>query len=214
MSRLLPPALVSVLLLGPLSAAQAVDINVVGLFQNKAVLVVDGGPPKTYSSGSTVTDGIKLISVTNNGAVLDIHGKRETLAMGQHINRSTGSGRSNATLQPDGQGHYVVQGQINGGAVRMLLDTGATSVAIPATDAIRLGIDYKKGHPMHVTTANGTAPAFRVMLDRVKVGDIEINQVEAVVQEQGLPIILLGMSFLNRTEMRLEGQQMMLTKRY
>lgn len=214
MSRLLPPALVSVLLLGPLSAAQAVDINVVGLFQNKAVLVVDGGPPKTLSAGSTVTDGVRLISVTNNGAVLDINGKRETLAMGQHVNRSTGSERSSVTLQPDERGHYLVKGQINGGEVRMLLDTGATSIAIPATDAIRLGIDYKKGRPVYVNTANGSAPAFKVMLDKVKVGDIEINQVEGLVREQGLPIILLGMSFLNRTEMRLEGQQMTLTKRY
>ena len=85
---------------------------------------------------------------------------------------------------------------------------------MPASDAIRLGIDYKKGQPGMVNTANGTAPVYRVKLNTIKVGDIEMNQVDALVQESGLPIILLGMSFLNRTEMRREGEQMTLTKRY
>jgi aspartyl protease family protein len=108
----------------------------------------------------------------------------------------------------------MVQGQINGGSVRMLLDTGATMIALPASEAVRLGIDYRKGQVAYLNTANGTVPAYQVKLNTVKVGDIEINQVDAVVQEQGLPIILLGMSFLNRTEMRRDGQQMVLTKRF
>ena len=108
----------------------------------------------------------------------------------------------------------MVQGQINGGTVRMLLDTGATMIGISAADAIRLGIDYKRGQPGMVNTANGTAPVYRVILNTVKVGDIELNQVEALVQETGLPFALLGMSFLNRTEMRREGEQMTLTKRF
>ena len=96
----------------------------------------------------------------------------------------------------------------------MLVDTGATMVALPAADAVRFGINYKNGRPAYVNTANGAVPAYLVKLDSVKVGDIELHQVDAVVQEQGLPIILLGMSFLNRTEMRREGEQMVLTKRF
>jgi aspartyl protease family protein len=68
--------------------------------------------------------------------------------------------------------------------------------------------------PGYVNTANGTAPVYRVTLNTVKVGDIELHQVDAVVHENGLPFTLLGMSFLNRTEMRREGTQMILTKRY
>ncbi|HEX7649509.1 MAG TPA: retropepsin-like aspartic protease, partial [Noviherbaspirillum sp.] len=68
--------------------------------------------------------------------------------------------------------------------------------------------------PGYVNTANGAAQAYMVKLDTVKVGDIELHQVDAVVQEQGLPFILLGMSFLNRTEMRREGEQMVLSKRF
>lgn len=195
-------------------AAQATDISVVGLFRDKAVLVVDGGKPKTYSVGASVGEGMRLVQVTQTGAVIEIGGKRETIALGEHVNQSISSARSSVTLQADGRGHYMVQGQINGGSVRMLLDTGATMIAMPASDARRLGIDYRKGEVRYLSTANGVVPAFRVKLNTVKVGDIELNQVDAVIQEQGLPIILLGMSFLNRTEMRRDGEQMVLTKRF
>ncbi|HEY0846068.1 MAG TPA: TIGR02281 family clan AA aspartic protease [Noviherbaspirillum sp.] len=201
-------------LLFSLTGAQAADISVVGLFPNKAVLVIDGGPPKTYSVGATITEGVKLVAASDTAATIEASGKRQTIAIGEHVNRSVSSGRASVTLNADGRGHYVVQGQINGGTVRMLLDTGATTIALPASEATRLGIDYKSGRPAYVSTANGTVPAYRIMLNTVKVGDIEINQVEALVQEQGLPFILLGMSFLNRTEMRREGTQMVLTKRF
>lgn len=195
-------------------AAHAADISVVGLFPNKAVLVIDGGAPKTYAVGSTIAAGVKLLSADNSGATLEVNGKRQTIALGDHAGRSASSGRASVTLMPDSQGHYMAQGQINGGAVRMLLDTGATMIALPASDAARLGIDYRSGRIGYLNTANGTVQAYMIKLNTVKVGDIELNQVDAVVQEQGLPFILLGMSFLNRTEMRREGDQMILTKRY
>lgn len=196
------------------AAAQAADIGVVGLFPNKAVLVIDGGAPKTYSVGATVSDGVKLVAADQSSATIEANGKRQTIAIGQYVSRNASSGRASVTLQADGQGHYMVSGQINGGAVRMLLDTGATSVALPASEATRLGINYKAGRASYVNTANGMVPVYVVKLNTIKVGDIELNQVEGVVQEQGLPLILLGMSFLNRTEMRREGDQMVLTKRY
>lgn len=194
--------------------ASAADISVVGLFPGKAVLVINGAPPKTYSVGSSLPDGVKLISVAQDSAVLEIDGKRRAIAMGEHINRRAPSGPASVTLQADSRGHFVTNGQINGGAVRMLVDTGATTIALPASDAVRLGIDYKKGQIGYVNTANGTAPAYRVKLDTVRIGDITMNQVDATVMEGGLTIVLLGMSFLNRTEMRRDGEQMVLTKRF
>lgn len=207
-------ALLAAILLSTASAAQAVDIGVVGLFPNKAVLVIDGAGPKTYTVGANIAEGIRLVAADKAGVTIEANGRRETIAIGTHVSRSAGSGRHSVTLQADSRGHYMVEGQINGGTVRMLLDTGATLIALPASDATRLGIDYKKGRVGYVNTANGTAPAYMVRLNTVKVGDIEINQVDAVVQEQGLPFILLGMSFLNRTEMRRNGEQMVLTKRF
>ncbi len=195
-------------------AAHAIDIGVVGLFPNKAVLVIDGRSPKTYSAGNTIADGIKLVSISESAATFDMNGKRQTIMIGEHFNRSAPSGPASVTLKADTRGHFMVQGQINGGTVQMLLDTGATMIALPASDAVRLGIDYKKGMIGYLNTANGTVPAYRVKLNTVKVGDIELNQVDAVVQEHGLPIILLGMSFLNRTAMQRDGEQMILTKRF
>lgn len=196
------------------AAAHAADVSVVGLFPNKAVLVMDGGAPKTYAVGATVAEGVRLVAANQTTATIEAHGRRQTIAIGEHVNRHAPSGPASVTLQADGRGHYLAQGQINGGTVRMLLDTGATLIALPASDAARLGIDYRSGRIVHLNTANGTVPARLVKLNTVKVGDIELNQVDAVVQEQGLSSILLGMSFLNRTEMRREGDRMVLTKRY
>ena len=200
---------------GPVIVAQAAEVGVVGLFPNKAVLVIDGAAPKTYSIGAAIGDGMRLVGVNGSGAAtIEVNGKRQTIALGEYVSRGSGGDRNSVTLQADAQGHYMTQGQINGGAVRMLLDTGATMVALPAAEASRLGIDYRRGNVAYVNTANGIVPAYRVTLDTVKVGDIEINQVEGIVQENGLPVVLLGMSFLNRTEMRREGAQMTLTKRF
>lgn len=196
------------------SGASAADVGVVGLFPGKAVLVIDGGAPKTYSAGSTVSGNIRLLAVDQTAATLEINGKRQTIAIGEHVNRTAPSGPASVILKADSRGHYMVQGQINGGTIRMLLDTGATMIALSAADALRLGIDYRKGQPGIVNTANGSAPVYRVKLDTVKVGDIELNQVDALVQETGLPFALLGMSFLNRTEMLRQGELMTLTKRY
>jgi aspartyl protease family protein len=196
------------------NAAFAADISVVGLFPDKAVLVVDGRPPKTYSVGNTIAEGIKLASVNQSSATVEMNGKRETIMLGEHVNRSASSGIASASLKADERGHFMAQGQINGGRAQMLVDTGATMVTLPATDAARLGIDYKRGQISYLSTANGVIPAYRVKLDSVRVGDIELNQVDALVQESGLPVILLGMSFLNRTTMRRDGESMTLTKRF
>jgi aspartyl protease family protein len=94
------------------------------------------------------------------------------------------------------------------------VDTGATIVAIPIGEARRLSIDYMKGTPGYAVLADGRRVAsYRVVLDTVTVGDITLYNVEgAVTQGSGTP--LLGMSFLNRMEMRNEGQSLTLTKRY
>ncbi|WP_025918068.1 TIGR02281 family clan AA aspartic protease [Herminiimonas sp. CN] len=196
------------------SASHAADIAVVGLFPGKAVLVVDGGTPKTFAVGSIVTPGVKLLTATESSATVIVNDKKQTIAIGQHVNRSAPTGPTSVVLQANGQGHFMVQGQINGGAIQMLVDTGATMIAFSEADAQRLGINYKAGQPGRVNTANGSVPVYRVKLDTVKVGSIELNQVDAVVQQAGLPFALLGMSFLNRMEMRRDGEHMTLTKRF
>jgi aspartyl protease family protein len=196
--------------------AAATDVNVIGLFADRAVVVVNRGAPRTLRAGEATAEGVKLISADSRGAVLEIDGKRQTLEMGQHFENAAPAGaRSSVTLAPDSRGQYVTDGQVNGGHVRFLVDTGATLIAMSAADAGRLGIDYRNGQPAVAIVADGRrVPAWRVKLDSVTVGDITIFGVDASVSEGGMGAALLGMSFLNRTEMRREGQNLTLTKRY
>ena len=199
-------------------AANATDVNVIGLFSGKAVVVIDKGAPRTLAVGQKTPEGVVLISSDSKKAVLEIDGKRETLEMGQDFYgaaRQT-SERPSVTLPADSRGQFYADGQVNGAHVRFVVDTGATTVLIPGPDADRLGLDYRnKGQMGHISTANGTATAYRVVLDSVTIGGITAYNVEAVVAEgSGLDVALLGMSFLNRTEMRRDGAYMTLTKRY
>lgn len=193
--------------------AQAADISVLGLFPGKALLVVNGAPPKTYSVGDTVDDNTRLVAADKNGAAFDEGGRRSTVALGQYVGTGSG-GQGSVTLSAGEGGHFIATGQINGGSVRMMVDTGATQIAMPASEAQRLGIHYRKGRLTSVNTANGSVPAYRIQLDTVRVGDLLLYQVDALVQESGLSLILLGNSFLNRCDMKRDGQQMTLTKRF
>ncbi|HEX9397697.1 MAG TPA: TIGR02281 family clan AA aspartic protease [Burkholderiales bacterium] len=198
-------------------AAWAAEVALVGVIGDKAAVVaVDGGEPKTIKVGQTWR-GITVLSVERERATLEIDGKQRVLQRGVHY-RSDGatsaSSRQSATLAADTRGHFIAEGQINGGHIRFLIDTGATAVAIPAADAVRLGIDYRSGSRITMQTANGNAPAFVTRLDRVRVGAIELLNVDAIVVENGLNVALLGMSFLNRVEMKRDGTTMVLTRQF
>jgi aspartyl protease family protein len=207
----------SIALLAFLAAAgaSAADVALVGVIGDKAaVLAVDGGDPKTVKVGQSWS-GIRVLSVDKERASVEIDGQRRVLQRGEHFRRSAARDtREAVTLAADTRGHFVTDGAVNGVHVRFLVDTGATSVALPAADAARMGIDYRKGRRGMINTANGAAPAYAVQLDRVRIGAIELNNVEAVVVEAGLPIALLGMSFLNRVEMRRDGEAMTLIRRF
>jgi aspartyl protease family protein len=123
-------------------------------------------------------------------------------------------GRQMAVLPSDGAGHFYTTVQINGVPTRCLVDTGATLIALPGGEATRMGIDFRKGVRGRSNTANGTVNVWQVKLDTVKVGEIEVQNVDGLVIEEGLGIVLLGMSFLNRVEMRREGDTMTLTRRF
>jgi len=196
--------------------ARATDVQVVGLFPGKAVVIIDGGPIRTLAAGQRTAEGVTLVSSDHDFATFEIGGQKRRVPLGvQHAAPVASSSAPSVTLTADTRGHFVVDGQINGGSVRFLLDTGATAVVLSSTDAERLGVDYRKGAPSLVSTANGAAPAYRVTLDTVRVGDVVVNNVDGVVMAGNvLPIALLGMSFLNRMEMKRDGATMVLTKRF
>ncbi|HVS26129.1 MAG TPA: TIGR02281 family clan AA aspartic protease [Burkholderiales bacterium] len=196
--------------------ASAMDVNVVGLFPGKVVVTIDGGKPRTLSNGQTSPEGVKLISANSESAEFEIDGKRQVLGLGQAITANfAATENASVTLFADSNGHFFSEGSVNGAPVKFLIDTGATMISISSVEAKRLGINYLKGQRGLVSTANGVVPVYTVKLDEVKLGDISMNNVDAQVHEgNALPLALLGMSFLNRVEMKREGTQMTLIKRY
>lgn len=192
----------------------AQDVRLVGTFGDKAaVLVIDGGEPRTLRVGRAAS-GVKLVSVERDSAVVEIAGTRRTLSRGQHATSGAGNARQSVTLAADTRGHFVTLGAVNDQPVQFVVDTGATMVALPAADAVRIGLDYRRGERALTKTAAGVVPVYRVRLDKVKLGAIEIAGVDGMVIENGLDMALLGMSFLSRVDMRHEGQLMTLTRRY
>ncbi len=96
-------------------------------------------------------------------------------------------------------GHYWANADVNGSAVRFLVDTGATAVALTATDAQRLGLDLSKlEYAVPVTTADGKTMAAQVKLRSVTIAGARVENVDALVLQSGLETSLLGMSYLGR----------------
>lgn len=192
------------------------QVNIVGLFSNKAVLIINGGKPKTLSVGQA-SEGVKLVAADSQAATLQIEGSTKRLGMGQaaSVMGKSSSGSASAVLYANPQGHFVSDCQINGASLKFILDTGATTVALNSGDAKFANIDYKRGEPMQVSTANGVVTAYRVTIATLKIGSITLNQVEASVLEGGSPpVVLLGMSALNRLDMKREDIALTLTKKY
>ncbi len=205
------------LLLALPGIAPAADVSVIGLMNGKAVLSINGGKPRMLSAGETSPEGVKLVTAGTDSAVVEFGGRRQTLVPGQgtRVGTATGSGPAQVTLTADVRGHFQTTGTINGVSVRFLVDTGATSIAMSGNEAKRLGINYLSAPRALSQTANGVVPVYTVKLDTVRIGDITANNVDAIVIDGNvLPVVLLGMSFLNRMEMKREGVSMTLIKRH
>lgn len=205
------------------ASATALDVNVVGLFPNKAVVQIDGGALQTLSVGQKTRDNIILLSVDRDGATFDVQGRRVALTIGPARRQtslaaaaqtSPTAAANYAVVPTNDRGDLVADGEVNGMPVRFVVDTGATFITLPAREASRLGLDYHNGQKLVMETANGTAFAYRLKLDTVRVGGVAVQNVDAVITEgDSLPVALLGMSFLNRTDMKREGTILTLTKR-
>lgn len=196
--------------------AAATDVSLVGLLPGKALVVIDGGKPRSLAVGAATPDGVKLLSIEEGAAQFEIDGRRRRLVVGQHaVSTGSDSGRpASVTLNADIRGHFITQGTVNGATMRFLVDTGATGILLGVADAARANIDFRRGQPVLSSTANGVVQVWRVTLNTVKVGEITLHEVDGAVSETDQPIVLLGMSFLNRVEMARNGSTMTLKKRY
>lgn len=197
--------------------AAAADVALIGVIGDKAaVLAVDGGDPKTVKVGQSWR-GITVLSVEKERATVEVDGTRRVLQRGVHYRNvapsTTGAGK--VLLAADPRGHFYIEGAVNRVPVRFLVDTGATMVSLPQRDADRLGIDYRAGRRGSSSTANGVVTVYLVKLDSIRVGEIELHNIDALVHEgPGLQQALLGMSFLNRVNMQRDGATMTLIQRF
>ena len=198
-------------------AHAAGSVTLTGSIGSRAILIVNGNPPKTVAVGESY-QGVKLISLQAEQAVVELEGKRVSLRMDTPVSigggGGGGGGGSRIVLPADSRGHFMTQGAINGRPVTFMLDTGATAIALSADDAQRIGLDYSKGQRVLMNTANGTTTGYRLRLQSVRVGDVEVYDIDAIVSQQAMPFVLLGNSFINRFSMRRDADQMVLEKRY
>jgi aspartyl protease family protein len=195
--------------------AWSLDVSVQGLFQGGAILSI-GGKRHMLRAGERSPEGVLLISADTKAAVLEIEGERQTLGMSRRISTQFARPeKAEVRIQSGRGGHYFTPGRINGHAVDFLVDTGATAISMNLPTAQRLGLNYRAGQQIAMTTANGVVTGYRVLLDSVRIGAIELNSVEAVVTMGDFPAeILLGNSYLGRVDLRRENGVLILQAQF
>ena len=197
-------------------AASAQNVALSGSMGDKALLVINGSP-RMVAVGAT-QHGVKLVSVAPQQAVVEIDGKRVELALGgAPVNLGGAGGDASGTrivMTADSGGHFMSDGTINGKQVRFIVDTGATSIALSQADADRIGLDYKTGQRGLANTANGQVTVYRTTLTTVRIRDVTVHNVQAVVVPGAMSHVLLGNSFLTRFQMKRENDMLTLERRH
>lgn len=212
------PGPVWLLVLGCLTSGQltaAPELVVKGLFGDRAVLVIDG-ETRLLRVGEISPEGVRLVASSSRQAEVEIAGQRRVLTLTRQIAATYSAAESSEVRIPrDADSHYRVVGQINGQRVEMMVDTGATLVAMNIHEAKRLGIDYRAGRPSKSYTAGGVVTNYLVDLDRVSIGGISFRGVRAAVVDGDYPQqILLGNSLLSQLEMKEQSGVLVLRQKF
>ncbi len=203
--------LVAVLL--SFSPALARDVALLGVFPDRVLIDIDG-QRLVLAVGQEAQQAVRLLSTNtlDRRAWLEIDGQRRELAVGDRSPsavRDTGS--VGVRIHPDASGALTVSGSIDGHAVRFRVDTGSETVLLGGSEAQRIGLSPGQGPLTTVQTPTGRVFGHRVLLSRVQVGSLALDQVEAVVVLGDAPRLpVLGMSFLGRVLMQEEGDTLLL----
>ncbi len=204
------------ILIHPLAVHAVGDILVMGLFRDKALLLVDG-KRHFLSTGERTPEGVKLVEANSRRAVLEVHGQRSVHTLGSRVSASFAKKQvQRVQIYKNHRGLFTTVGSINGLPVQFMVDTGASAVALNRSEASRLGIPYLlEGEKIYVRTASGGSKAYAVKLDSVKLGEITQRNVDAFVVDGEEPhTVLLGMSYLQRVSIKNDGQVMILEQKY
>ncbi|WP_287741704.1 TIGR02281 family clan AA aspartic protease [Diaphorobacter sp.] len=213
MHRLTLRLAVALLAVTGLPAAYAQSVALAGILGGKALLVVDGSAPRSVAPGGSHM-GVRVVSLGRDGVVLEVAGAQRAIQLGESPVSIGGSAAGQRiVLKADARGHFINSGFINGRVMQYMVDTGATTVAIGRPDAQRMGLKFEQGQPVMMNTANGTAQGWRMRLESVRVGDVELRSVDAIVTAEAMPYVLLGNSFLREFHMNRSGDEMVLQRR-
>jgi len=194
--------------------AGAQEVGLAGVLGSRALLVVNGDEPQAVAVGQSLA-GVKVVSVQSGQVVVEIGGKKRPLRIGQYaVGSAEADGGGKIVMTADNQGHFYTTGTVNGVSVRFLVDTGATMISLGISDARRIGLDFERGQKGLTQTANGQGVVSKVQLNTVRIGDVTLHNVDALIHQTEMPMALLGMSFLNRMEMQRDGSTMTLKKRF
>jgi aspartyl protease family protein len=194
-------------------AAETVEIDVLGLFKDSAIISING-KQVLLKLGMTTKEGISLVSADSRGAVIKFNDELMNLDLSSKISAhyTPPTGATVAISRANNQ--YRTTGSINGRPVMFLVDTGATVVAMNAKHARGLGLDLRQAKPFNATTASGQVKSLQLMVSQMSVGDIKVNNVSVAVLPGDFPVdILLGMSFLRNIEMSQNAGLMLLKSR-
>ena len=196
----------------PAAASRRVAVS--GSMGERAVLVIDG-QLRTLSPGA-VERGVRFIGLQAGEAQVEVDGRRTLLRLGAGplaLAEAKGGGGSQIVLPAGLGGHFTTSGSINGRPVEFIVDTGATAVSMSQADADRIGLAYRTGRRGLTQTANGAIPVNFVTLNSVRIGDVEVYNIEAAVVPAPMSHVLLGNSFLTRFQMKRENDTLTLEKR-
>lgn len=192
------------------------EIAVRGLMKNSAVVEING-KQRMLKVGKASPEGVKLISATSKEAVIEVDGVQHTMGISKQRGIKFTEAPTSAEFRiPQGDnGHFFATGLINKRSSRMVVDTGASLVAISTVEADRLGLKYKNGERIAVSTASDTDSGYKVKLASVTVGSITVRNVDAVILPGEYPqIVLLGNSFLSKINMQVDAGVLILEAKY
>ena len=192
-------------------AAQPMNIQVMGLFRDKASVKING-KQELLKLGEPSASGVVLIRSNSKRAILEVNGVQKSYGLGSQVSTKLSKPLKSIVRIPSIRGMYLTQGFINGRNVSFVVDTGASQVAMSRVTADRLQIRYREtGIPSTVSTAAALKKAWRVKLDSVTVGGITLQQVDGTVIDSAHDQeILLGMSFLGRVKLTQESGMVVL----
>lgn len=194
------------------------SVIIVGLSKHKVVIMDETSTHKVLNIGDITTGGLQLVSSSSSTAVFkNEHGQFISMGITDQISAAYNYNQdefNNETISLNQNNQYETSISIDGKEVKGIIDTGANFVTINKNIASQLNISYKKDeNKVKVSTANDKTNGYKIILSTIKLGDIELHNIEAVVMDNDQPEnVLIGMSFLKNLDIKYSGDRLKLKK--